>query len=1026
MALRDGAKHLLASGRPNALVAVARRAGARLRGASRPSLRRHRADLCRRAGRGRRDQRSAGLVARIACRRRQPRTRPGRSRGIRTARPAAVAPIRLRKRLARRSQPGRAALFDAMDFRFLFDPDRGLFSIGYRVADGALDAGYYDLLASEARLTSLIAIAKGDVPATHWFRLGRALTPVGDGAALLSWSGSMFEYLMPSLVMYTPRAQPARPDLPARGARARSSMAPSAACPGASPSRPTTCATAPIPTSTRPSACPGSASSAGLEEELVIAPYATALAAMYDRQRRRWRTSRRSTRRRPAASTVSTNPSISRRTRLPESGRPAVVQAYMAHHQGMIAGRAGQCAPRRRHAPPLPSRAAGAARPSCCCRSARRARCRRAGAQRASQRELREARGAAGHRAASTRRAAPALAPTCFPTGRYAVMLTAAGSGYSRWGELAVTRWREDATLRRLGQLLCTCATPRAAVWSAAYQPVCAEPDAYEAVFLGRPGADSSAATARCPLRWNSLVSTEDDAEIRRLSLTQHGHARTRDRDHVLRGGGARAAGGRHRAPGVLQPFRAERISRRKSQALLAMRRPRQATRSRAVGGARRGNPSRGAPSSTRRTAPASSAAAATCASRSPWSTAGRCPIRWDRYSIPIFSLRHAGADCAGRNRPAWRSPPWSRTRARRSSGWPTSTTTRSPSSACPRLPGRRPRSSCTTWALRPTRRICSSTLPTACSVPRSADARARRDPAPQRPQRAALWRARHLRRPADRPVARRRCGGARIVWQLLRAHEYWRSKRLAVDLVILNERRLPTARTCRRSSSAMVQRQPGIAGSPPDRAASYVLRADLMTREEADLLACARASRSARAHGSLAEQVTRMRAHAAGSGARRSRATADELKRRCAVEVPSSSSSTASAGSRPDGTEYVVVLGPGQRTPAPWINVIANAALRFQVSESGAGYTWSLNSRENQFTPWSNDPVSDPCGEAIYIRDEDSGESGARPLRPSASSRPLHRPPRPGLQPLRHGRARHRLRPAAIRRWDDPSGFPG
>ena len=75
------------------------------------------------------------------------------------------------------------------------------------------------------------------------------------------------------------------------------------------------------------------------------------------------------------------------------------------------------------------------------------------------------------------------------------------------------------------------------------------------------------------------------------------------------------------------------------------------------------------------------------------------------------------------------------------------------------------------------------------------------------------------------------------------------------------------------------------------------------------------------------------------------------------------------------DGREYVTILGAGQWTPAPWINVIANPAFGFQVSESGSGYTWSLNSRENQLTPWSNDPVSDPPGETIYVRDEDSGE---------------------------------------------------
>ena len=91
-----------------------------------------------------------------------------------------------------------------MDFTFLFDSTRKLFSIGYRATDGSLDPNCYDLLASEARLASFIAIAKGDVPSSHWFRLGRALTPVGRGSALISWSGSMFEYLMPALVMRSP------------------------------------------------------------------------------------------------------------------------------------------------------------------------------------------------------------------------------------------------------------------------------------------------------------------------------------------------------------------------------------------------------------------------------------------------------------------------------------------------------------------------------------------------------------------------------------------------------------------------------------------------------------------------------------------------------------------------------------------------------------------------------------------------------------------------------------------------------
>jgi cyclic beta-1,2-glucan synthetase len=96
------------------------------------------------------------------------------------------------------------AMAMAMEFGFLFDKQRQLLSIGFVISESALDPNCYDLLASEARLASFFAIAKGDAPARHWFRLGRATTPVAHGGALISWSGSMFEYLMPPLVMRAP------------------------------------------------------------------------------------------------------------------------------------------------------------------------------------------------------------------------------------------------------------------------------------------------------------------------------------------------------------------------------------------------------------------------------------------------------------------------------------------------------------------------------------------------------------------------------------------------------------------------------------------------------------------------------------------------------------------------------------------------------------------------------------------------------------------------------------------------------
>jgi cyclic beta-1,2-glucan synthetase len=159
------------------------------------------------------------------------------------------------------------ALFNGMNFRFLFDADRQLFSIGYRVADaevpGRLDASFYDLLASEARLASFLAIAKGDVPEKHWFHLGRSITAVRGRPVLLSWSATLFEYLMPLLVM---RSYPnTLLDESCRlVVRRQIATTPTrSACPGASRSRPTTWSTATATTSTRRSASPGSGSSAG-------------------------------------------------------------------------------------------------------------------------------------------------------------------------------------------------------------------------------------------------------------------------------------------------------------------------------------------------------------------------------------------------------------------------------------------------------------------------------------------------------------------------------------------------------------------------------------------------------------------------------------------------------------------------------------------------------------------------------------------------------------------------------------------
>jgi len=224
-------------------------------------------------------------------------------------------------------------MVQAMEFQFLYDPARKIFSIGYRLTDGTLDPSGYDLLASEARLASFVAIAKGDVPPQHWFLLGRSLTPVGGGAALVSWSGSMFEYLMPLLVM----RQPARSllDLTCRlvvGRQIRYGA--ERGVPWGISESAYNVRDAELTYQYSDFGVPGLGLKRGLFEDVVVAPYATALAAMVDPRAALGNFARLEKAGALGAcgfyDALDYTPS-----RLPDKTRVAVVRAYMAHHQGM-------------------------------------------------------------------------------------------------------------------------------------------------------------------------------------------------------------------------------------------------------------------------------------------------------------------------------------------------------------------------------------------------------------------------------------------------------------------------------------------------------------------------------------------------------------------------------------------------------------------------------------------------------------------------------------------------------------------
>ena len=375
--------------------------------------------------------------------------------------PAAAMLLRRLAAIADRAQE----LFREMDFSFLFDPTRKLLSIGFRTRDGTLDPSCYDLLASEARLASFLAIAKGDVMPDHWFRLGRALTPVGRGSALISWSGSMFEYLMPALVMRAPALSLLDHTYRLIVARQMSYAAERGVPWGISKSA---FNARDLEQTYQYSSfgVPGLGLKRGLSEDVVVAPYATALGAMIQPEAAVRNFARLSAA--GAGGPYGFREALDfTARRLPEGASVAVVSSYMAHHQGMALVALGnvlndRAMVERFHSDPMVvatelllqermPRDVLVARPRA--------------EEVKSAADVRDFVPPILRRFTSPHDAIPRT--HLLSNGRYAVMVTAAGSGYSRWGDVAVTRWREDVTRDSWGSYLFLRDTHSGTVWSA-------------------------------------------------------------------------------------------------------------------------------------------------------------------------------------------------------------------------------------------------------------------------------------------------------------------------------------------------------------------------------------------------------------------------------------------------------------------------------------------------------------------------------------------------------------------------------
>ena len=862
-------------------------------------------------------------------------------------------------------------LFREMEFGFLFDANRRLFCVGYRVQDASLDDSYYDLLASEARLTSFIAIAKGDVAATHWFRLGRILTPQGNGAVLMSWSGSMFEYLMPSLVMYTPRHslldQTCRLAIARQIEYGREHHIPWGISESAYNTRDRA-----LTYQYSAFGVPGLGLKRGLAQDIVIAPYATALAAMY-----------------AAPAAVANFRQIDKSggrgifgyydaidyttARLRENQDAAPVRTYMAHHQGMSLVALGNALfngimRHRFHREPL-VRAADLLLQESAPRGVGIAH---------SHPDIVDAALAKENILPSSRRyhsAKQPLPPThLLSNGRYSVMLTAAGSGYSVWDGLAVTRWREDPTCDAWGSYLFLRDTTSGDVWSATYQPLGKEPDRYEVVFSeDRARIIRNDGTLSSSLE--ILVSPEDNAEIRRLSITNSGTG-PREIELTSYSEVVLAPMATDMAHPAFSNLFIQTEYLQEVRGLVAMRRPRSADdapvwaahilaggphvenigyetdRARFLG---RGHPV-----------------------RYPVAIMDGRPLTNTVGSVldPVFSLRTRVQILPGATTHVLFATMVAKTREEildlvdKYSD-----------------PGSFDRISTLAWTQGQVGlHHLGITADEANLFQHLANRVLYSDPA-TRPSTdilkrnelnaTALW---PYSISGDLPIVLVRIDeqeDREIVRQLLRAHEYWHGKGLAVDLVILNERKTSYVQDLQVSLENMVSGSQSTPAPGSKHGTIFLLRADLLETPVLELLQCAaRVVLHGNKQGSLEEQMVRLRrteskpAPAAAPRVRTMHPAAE-----IALPLPALEFFNGLGGFAERGREYVIALGRDQRTPAPWINVIANPDFGFQVSESGAGYTWCSNSQENQITPWSNDPVSDTPGEVFYLRDDETGE---------------------------------------------------
>ena len=863
-----------------------------------------------------------------------------------------------------------------MDFEFLYDTSCSLLTIGYDVGERRRDPSCYDLLASEARLASFLLIAQGQVPQKHWFSLGRLLTSHGGNVSLISWSGSMFEYLMPRLMMpsyeNTLLEQTCKTAVSRQIEYGRQRAVPwgiSESCYNATDMHQVY--------QYRAFGVPGLGFKRGLGDDLVIAPYASALALTV--------MPREACRNLQTLAgygflgvygfyeAVDYTPS-----RVPRGKNHVIVRTFMAHHQGMSLLAFGHVLlnrpmQRRFMSAPLVQATELLLQE----RVPKKGATLHPHAAEVSAAARPPAAEAGGIMRVFTDPNTPIPEVHLLSNGRYHVMATNAGGGYSRWRDLAVTRWREDATSDCWGTFIYLRDRDTGRYWSTAYQPTLRKADHYEAIFV-QARAEYRRRDHAIEAHTEISVSPEDDVEIRRVTLTNQS-SRTRhievtsyaevvlaplnaDLAHrgfsnlfvqteILPGRQAILCTRRRRTPGEQVPWMFHLLA---APGAVADEPSYETDRAKFIGrGRTAANP------------------VVLDSSDSPSQLSGQLSNTDGSVLDPIVAIR----------RTITLSPDESATvqiisgvadtreaaltlleeycdrhfieRAFEMSWFQSQEVLRhlNASEADAQVYGRLATSVIYGNALR-----------------RAAPSVISRNQLGQ----SGLWR---FAVSGDLPIVLIRIGDLNridLVKQVLQAHAYWRLKGLAADLVIVNEDFSGYRAILQDEIMGLINAGPEaqIIDKP---GGVFVLRDEELSEDERVLFQTVARVVFTDTAETLVEQVER-------------RVSAERVSDRLepllqpAVEqvYPLSARErifcNGLGGFTPDGHEYVVTLEPGQSTLAPWVNVIASPHIGTVVSESGSAYTWVENAHEFRLTTWHNDPLSDSSGEVLYIRDEETG----------------------------------------------------